>query len=109
MYSNNQPTTTQSQSPKFQVSISELGELKITSTDEVSQENLQALLDHTKLQANAHLKYQSERDKEQSLYVVVAAIFICLGLFTVSYSLVRAIGSTFKTSEVTQYARQTFS
>ena len=101
MSSNNQVTTTQSQPPKFQVSISELGELKITSTDEPTQENLQAILDHTKLTVNAHLNYQRDRDKEQSLYVMIATFFLCLGLFTISYSLVRAITSTFKTSEIT--------
>ena len=106
MYSSNQnKTTTQSEAPKFQV---EIGDIKITSTDEPSPENLQAILDHSLLQSNAQLKYQQERDKEQSLYVAVAAIFICLGLFTISYSFVRVIASTFKTSEVS-YAWKTFS
>lgn len=104
MYSPNPKTTSQSEVPKFQFQV-QIGDIKITSTDEPSPENLQAILDHSFLQSNAQIKYQQERDKEQSLYVAVAAIFICLGLFTISYSLVRAIGSTFKTSEVTQYAR----
>lgn len=106
MFSPNPKTTTPSESPKFHI---EIGDLKITSTAEPTAASLQAILDHTLLQSNAQLRYQQERDKEQSLYVAVAAIFICLGLFTVSYSFVRAIGSTFKSSEVQQHARQTFS
>lgn len=87
---------------QFKVNLSQ-GALKIESSHALTAEQIQPFVDATILQQKAHLQHEKDIDTQHQIYTLMIAALISLGLFTVSFAVVRTVSKTLKKSEVVHY------
>lgn len=87
---------------QFKVNLSQ-GNLNVQSPIPLSQEQIQPLVDATILQQKAHLQHEKDIDRQHQVYTLMITALLSLGLFTVSFAIVRTVSKTLKISEVISY------
>lgn len=83
---------------QYKVDLLNNGDLKIQSSEKLSPEELQPLLDSVYLKQQAINQLQKDIDRQHQIYTLVMVIALTLGLFTFSFVLSRTVTRNFKQS-----------
>jgi hypothetical protein len=82
------------------VNLSPQGHLTVESTEKLSTDEIQPLLDSSRLNQRAYYASQKEIDKQHQIYTLMIVALLSLGLFTVSFAFVRTVSQVFKQSTI---------
>lgn len=85
---------------QFKISLTHKGSLTVSSTEKLSPEELQPLIDSSRLNQKAYFQHQQDIDKQHQVYTMLIASLLCLGLFTISFTAIRVFSRILKTSSI---------
>lgn len=84
---------------QFKIKLETNGNLQIESSEKLTTDEIQPILDTARLNQKTHYLYQKELDKQHQIYTTLIALLLCLGLFSISFVIVRTVRN-FKTSQI---------
>jgi molecular chaperone DnaK (HSP70) len=88
---------------QYRVKLGERGELQIQSSEKLSPQEIQPLIDSSRLSQKAYYQHQKELESQQQFYTLILSGLVVLGLFTVSFAAVRTVSKTLIKAEVIRY------
>lgn len=91
----------------YKINLTHDGNLTVQSTEKLSPEELQPLIDSSRLNQKAYLQHEKaylqhekEVDKQHQIYTLLIASLLCLGLFSISFVTIRTVSRILKTSSI---------